>query len=113
MTVVTVEYPGYGINDTVLTQNSIFETCEHFVDYFQTGKYETVPLYLYICSYMLILDMGIHLVAYLLSILHLNIPAFVVLSSKVLFQQFRAYLNTSAVQSELLTIGNGLIVRNT
>ena len=48
MTVATVEYPGYGLNTLQLTYDSIFETCEHFVDYFQTGKYETVPLFLYV-----------------------------------------------------------------
>lgn len=47
MTVVTVEYPGYGINPHPLTHSTIFETCEHFVDYFHTGPYETISIYLY------------------------------------------------------------------
>lgn len=112
MTVVTVEYPGYGVNKTELTHNSIFETCEHFVDYFRTGKYETVPLYLYMHVNSLIVDMDIPWAVFLPSTLLPNTPVFVVSYFKVRFQPFREYSETSAVQSELGTNGGDLTVRN-
>lgn len=46
MTVATVEYPGFGVNQTPLTHDAFFKTCESFVDYFQTGPYENIPLVL-------------------------------------------------------------------
>lgn len=60
MTVATVEYPGYGVNSTPLTHDALFETCECFVDYFHTGPYENVPIFLYMNVYFMSLDMVIH-----------------------------------------------------
>ena len=52
MSIATVEYPGYGVNTEVLTNDNIFETCESFIHYFQTGKYEGVPIIVYIISFL-------------------------------------------------------------
>ena len=60
MSIATVEYPGYGVNTEVLTHDNIFETCESFIHYFQTGKYEGVPIIVYIISFLFKLDMVIH-----------------------------------------------------
>ena len=52
MSIATVEYPGYGVNTEVLTHDNIFETCESFIHYFQTGKYEGIPIIVYIISFL-------------------------------------------------------------
>ena len=52
MSIATVEYPGYGVNTVVLIHDIIFETCESFLHYFQTGKYEGIPIIVYNISFL-------------------------------------------------------------
>ena len=45
MTTVVVEYPGYGVNTGECTISKIFETAEAALNYFQTARYESTPLF--------------------------------------------------------------------